>query len=485
MFILRRAAILVILGFLMNLPVLGADARGQGYQTAKDWKDIYILPTNGDAARNVKISLSVDKTQVQPGDDITLTFRANQECYLTIMDVGTSGRIIRLWPNKYSGTNNRVSADTPMAFPGQGAQFRYKIAGPEGMERIIAYATTQRGKILSENEFQALRDTGFKQYIGSAKDLVAEVEKNTAGLPPGVHWGTTQVNVRIGSGVTPGAAAPAAGTVYVLALGVPTGNLRYCMRDAQKFVDALIQKMGVRESNVRLVLGSEATRDGLVSGMKWLESNTKPEDSAIVFFSGHGTSVPDQPPTDEKDGRDECFVLYHTSRPSSNQEALRKGILLKDDDFNKLMKTIPARKKLLVVDSCHSGTINKWLGMEAGSLVSKYYPLKDSRTNEEMWNLEAKAVPTNYGNDNEAIMSACLDNETAYENRKAKGGLFIHYLLTAIDSGASDMKEAFEKAKGAVVEACRKARGSGGSSVSQTPNLTDPHGLVKLFKFNR
>jgi len=272
----------------------------------------------------------------------------------------------------------------------------------------------------------------------------------------------------------------------VLALGVPTGNLKFSVRDAQMFLEALRGKMGVQESNVRRVFGSEATYDGFVNGIDWLASRTQPEDTAVVYFSGHGSSIPDQPPLDEEDGRDECFVLHHTEKPGDWRQALDKKVLLVDDEFNVLMKRIPARKKIIVADCCHSGTINKEMGIEVDGFVSKYYPLRDPDTKEEMWAFKSVSKPTSYGNDHEALLSACLDNELSYENKRLEGSVFTYFLVQAINRGAPDLETAFSRAKQHVLEYVREGvRRNPNKMSSQTPQLTDPHGLAKLLQFRR
>lgn len=481
----RSRSVIVVLLSLGALSAFPQVTLGQDCSQAKDWKDIYILPTNPRPDSNIKISLNADKKEVQPGDLISLTFQADRDCYLSIMDMGTSGRIVRLWPNDYSKGENKVQANVPRTFPGQQDGFRYRIAGPSGVERIIAYATSERGKILSEQEFQQLQNTAFKQFVGGAKDLAIEFQRSADSLPPSVSWGTTQINVCIGSGPPPEPLSAGPKETYVLALGVPTGKLKWSKRDAQRFVDTLIQKMGVKESNVRLVLGSEATYDGFVSGMEWLASKAQPEDTAVVYFSGHGSQVPDQPPLDEADGLDECFVVWHTQKPSNWREALAQKALLVDDDFNILMKKISARKKILVADTCHSGTINKEAGLEVGDFVSKYYPLRDPDTGKEMWPLKAKSAPTNYGNDNEALLSACLDNESALESPSLRASVFTEYLIRAINEGSSDLEQAFETAKKKVVKYVEEGMRRNNKIGAQTPYLTDPHGLVKTIRFGK
>lgn len=475
---------LVLVGGLLIFPPEGWP---QDCRPSLDWKDIYILPTNPNPADNIKISLKADRERVQPGQHIVISFQADRECYLTLMDVGTSGRIIRLWPNKYSGLDNHISANAVRSFPAAGDPFRFQIAGPDGTERIIAYATSERGKILTEEEFRNLQGTGFKEYPGGALDLAHQFDKNAAALAPSVTWGTAQVNICIGSG-SPSSTTPVSSPEkhHILAFAGSYRDLKYTVKDAQDFVDTMKRKIGVPESNVRMVLGTDATYDGLVSGIQWLASRTQPDDTAVIYFNGHGSQIPDQPPLDEVDGRDEVFCFPRVSGERMDwREALRRKLIMTDDQFNKLIKKIPARKKIIVADTCHSGTINKAVAAGQDELTSKYFPLLDPDSGKELTSLSPKSSAPNYGNDNEALLASCLDSETSWESGKLKAGVFTYHLLRSIEEGAPDLEKAFEKAREATIRYVKAEVRPNQRPVSQTPSLTDPHGLVKLFKFSR
>jgi hypothetical protein len=464
-----------------------------------DWRNINVLSTNGDAGTNIKIRLQADKSEVVPGDRIVLTFQADQACYLTIMNIGTSGKVIRLWPNNYTAVDNRIPANTPRQFPDSGAGFVYKIGGPAGVERIMAYATSEKDKILGEDEFMRLGQTGFGQFKGNSKDLAVVFQNNAQSLAGNVKWGTTQVNLCIGpepqhtpsARIEPVMQTPGDGDspkkLYCLAVGVSLGKLKYCEDDTRKLVDVMKGKLGIQEADVRTLLGREATHAGFSEGMKWLAANTRPQDSAIIYFNGHGASVPDQPPLDEIDGRDEAFVLFHAdNKRYSWREALNKKFIMLDDEFNVLMKRIPARYKVLIADACHSGTLSKEAGADDEELVSKYYPLLDPDTGEELKTFKAKSAPVSYGSDNEACVAACLDNQSSYESPRLKSSVFTYYLLGAIRNGATDLRRAFEEAKTGTIKYCAEASRKGRNpGLVQTPSLTDPHGLSEFLTFHR
>jgi len=250
-------------------------------------------------------------------------------------------------------------------------------------------------------------------------------------------------------------------------------------------------KLGVLATNLKLVLGSKADYQGFEDGLRWLAARSQPEDSVVVFFSGHGSFVPDSPPYDEADKQDECFVLYHKGLIRDYRVAIKQKLVMLDDDFNILLKRIPARKKIVIADACHSGTISKnppprspgqTSDSDSERFVSKFYPLRHPGDGDEiaLTRLNAKAVPTDYGMDHEAVMSACLDNESSYEDVVRGAGLFTYHLLDAIDKGAPNLKEAFERAR-RVTKQESIAWSRQLKAGPQTPSLTDPHGFLGLF----
>jgi len=77
-----------------------------------------------------------------------------------------------------------------------------------------------------------------------------------------------------------------------------------------------------------------------------------------------------------------------------------------------------------------------------------------------------------------------MDNESSYESKSFEGGVFTYYLIEAINQGSADLEQAFNKAKESVARWVRE-RSKPGKPVSQTPSLTDPHGLSKNLRFSR
>jgi hypothetical protein len=366
-----------------------------------------------------------------------------------------------------------------------------------GTESIIAYATSEKGKILSEQEFMQLKNTGFKEYRGSAKDLAIEFQRRTDALDPNMYWGTAQTNILITSDSAlrpdprpdppPEVRPQSALYMMCVAAQLNDGRLKHCNTDAQRMAEVFQSKLGIEKSNTKVLI--DADYQAFSSGIQWLASSTRPEDEVIIYYRGHGGQVRDQPPIDEADGMDE-FLCLHPGRPKNMrwEEAVRKKFYLIDDEINVLLKKIPARKKIFISDSCHSGTQTK----DAGSsldMVTMYEPINDYYGAKEAYRPKIKGTPTNYGNDNETVLGACLDNEVSWEinmPQEFKGGVLTHFLLDAIEKGSPDMESAFREAKINTIRFIQdwpKKYPDKKPPSMQTPCLTDPHGLLKELRF--
>jgi hypothetical protein len=442
---------------------------GQDCPSTKDWKDIYILPTNPNAQRNITITLTAEKQSLRPGEELNLSFTADRECYLTLMDIGTSGNILRLWPNDYSGQDNRIDSNTVRKFPGPQDKFKFRIAGPDGVERLIAYATSEKGKILTEQEFQQLKNTGFKEYPGSAKDLAIHFQRSSETVGSNISWGTAQSNVCIGSGPPPSETTKSSKIYFLGIAGHGKFDNRPEDNSTDRIAEAIQSKVGIEQSNIRVLKEPNSDYKGVFSGFNWLASSTQPEDTVVIYFTGHGGN-----------DRGEGYLwLYPGKQPNmTKEEHLRKKIVLTKKDFGAFVNKIPARKKILIVDSCHARAITKGVKTDDGDLLSNYLALPGSE--EEEWSMADKSGPQNYGNHHEALLAACKKEEVSYSNEGLKGAVFSYFLIKAIKEGSSNLEQAFYQTKEKTAEYYSKRPKI---KIPPTPCLVDPHTVARDFGF--
>jgi hypothetical protein len=139
--------------------------------------------------------------------------------------------------------------------------------------------------------------------------------------------------------------------------------LRGCINDVLQMRDSLQRYYGFTTEDIRLLLDEEATARAIKAQLQWLAQDGADPDAVRVFhYSGHGGYIADQN-GDEPDGRDECLV------PCDHHSA---GMLT-DDTLKTLYDRFPRTGNLtLVMDCCHSGSIQKLLEMD---VVYRFLPV--------------------------------------------------------------------------------------------------------------
>ena len=93
------------------------------------------------------------KAAYRVGDKIVVRFRASRDCHLTLLNVGTSGRLTILFPNSLH-RDNAIKAGRDYAIPGPDYGFEYELQGPSGVEKLKAVATLENVPLL-ESSFDA------------------------------------------------------------------------------------------------------------------------------------------------------------------------------------------------------------------------------------------------------------------------------------------------------------------------------------------
>ncbi|MDA1190084.1 MAG: caspase family protein [Candidatus Poribacteria bacterium] len=144
---------------------------------------------------------------------------------------------------------------------------------------------------------------------------------------------------------------------YAVIVGInefrPVGvrRLQYAEDDARLMRDALIQYAGVREENIRLIVGEEATRASIGQAVAgWLRVSSSPGDTVVFYYAGHGMQLLDDN-GDEEDGFDETILAVDSN--------LLDITFIRDDDLNRWLGHSAATRKIVILDCCHSGTASR------------------------------------------------------------------------------------------------------------------------------
>jgi hypothetical protein len=92
--------------------------------------------------------LAVDKRAYKLGERVTLAVTSLQACYLTVLDVMSSGNIRLLFPNQIT-QNNAVAANQTVLVAGGSSPVSLQVAGPAGTEQLVAVCSTDNTPILT------------------------------------------------------------------------------------------------------------------------------------------------------------------------------------------------------------------------------------------------------------------------------------------------------------------------------------------------
>ena len=99
-------------------------------------------PPNQSAKDDLKVEIWSDKNSYLVGEKMKFHVRVNRDCYLTLLDLGTSGNVTVLFPNYYT-KSNAVKADAEYIIPDPSAGFEFDVTGPKGIDLIRAIASKE------------------------------------------------------------------------------------------------------------------------------------------------------------------------------------------------------------------------------------------------------------------------------------------------------------------------------------------------------
>lgn len=137
--------------------------------------------------------------------------------------------------------------------------------------------------------------------------------------------------------------------LYILSIGISEYvdteyNLTFATKDANDFANAFKNKRGVfRNTYVKTITNSEATRDNILAAKPFVEK-AKTDDMVMIFFAGHGLLSED-------------FDYYLSTHDVDFYNPAEMGLFI--EDFEGLLDGINARRKIMFIDACHSGEVDK------------------------------------------------------------------------------------------------------------------------------
>jgi len=282
-----------------------------------------------------------------------------------------------------------------------------------GLKRQWVEAVAQRDATLN----RADRIPLDRQIALFEKDI-EEAERDLAGLnadsPPARN--SSQIS---GEEKGPGAESGSkplfgAGKRWAVLVGVNHyddslnyGSLKLAVRDANSLHDRLIAS-GYDQRQIHR-LTDEAkdardlpTRNNILATLQSVANATAKDDLLLFYYSGHGEASAGQSYLAARDGR--RLIPRDTAAPLARVE--------------EIIREAPARAKVIIIDSCHSGADFSGKGPQAMSEEFIRHVFE-----------QAEGM---------AVLTSCQQGELSYESVGMNQSAFTFYLLEAL-AGAADV----------------------------------------------
>ena len=250
--------------------------------------------------------------------------------------------------------------------------------------------------------------------------------------------------------------------LYVLAVGVSEYadkryNLTYAAKDAADIVKVLERRAGQREQALVIdpvrgsrmeerpksfyqahsmtLLDKDATREKILNARDFLRQ-AKVEDEVVVFFAGHGLL-------------DSEFNYYFGTTDIDFANPSHRG--LNYEDIETLLEGVAARRKLILIDTCHSGEVDREATSAApvnGNAETKFvkshgFPRADLAVDPRLGlgnsvSLLQELFADLRDGSGAAVISASSGLEYAYEDGDWRNGVFTYSVLAGLRDNLAD-----------------------------------------------
>ncbi len=227
--------------------------------------------------------------------------------------------------------------------------------------------------------------------------------------------------------------------LYVLAVGISEytneeRNLTYAAKDAQDIVNSLNKSKQYNKVHVKLILNKEATKSNILKKAAFLK-DSRIDDQVMVYISSHGLL-------------DDQLDYYLATTDVNFNNPSEKG--LPYDQIEQLLEKVKSRNRLVLIDACHSGEIDKEEMILANGnsnqnvkatsksgtkIVVPKTGLKNSFSYmQTLFSDVSKGLGA-------TIISAAGGMEFAYETNDKKNGIFTYSIIEGLESKNADLNK--------------------------------------------
>ena len=136
---------------------------------------------------------------------------------------------------------------------------------------------------------------------------------------------------------------------------IPWANVPITHHDALQVQKVLSdpERCGYPENQIKLLHDENATRDDVIGALKTLQTANE-DNTVFIFYSGHGQYGTDG----------DYYLTTHDTTLDANDK-VENGSGISEKVLIDLLRQIPARRLILILNACHSGAVSPSLDLSA------------------------------------------------------------------------------------------------------------------------
>jgi len=150
-------------------------------------------------------------------------------------------------------------------------------------------------------------------------------------------------------------------------------DLPYSVNEIISFKNTLLNGGNWKESNINVLVDSQANRPGIFDAISWLESNADGNDVSIIYYAGHGGQSPSN----------EYLMVYNGS--------------ISDEELDEKLDDVEGRV-VIILDACHSGGFIEEIGER-----------------------------------NRVVLTSCKKDNLTYQYSKLESGIFGYFINISLE----------------------------------------------------
>lgn len=201
-------------------------------------------------------------------------------------------------------------------------------------------------------------------------------------------------------------------STYALVIGIGTyhhlSSLRKTVADARD-MHATLADSGYPATHIALLIDDQASKVAITGYLDWIARHATPDDTVVIFFSGHGICLTGG-----------SWASEYLCPVEARLEQIR-DTAISITEFSAILRTIPAGRLALFLDTCHTDKVGKskdrGIQVMAGLSNTAYNQLARGRR--------------------QAIIASCRPEEISWELEGMRNGLFNRYLLEGLRGAAA------------------------------------------------